>query len=86
MIIVSIETDKPLPEWFKLRLFSNVEDAMYWVQKATGNAMMMTPSTSTKMCSTYSCGDLTVKVKTVIPDDVCPPEYLEYYNRVMESD
>lgn len=84
MIIVSIVTKSPIPEWFKLRLFSNTEDAMLWCQKVTGNSMMMTPSIDTKMCSTYSCGDLTVSLKTVIEDEKCPIEYSEFYSQLME--
>lgn len=86
LFIVNIETNIAIPEWFRLRLFDDVEEAMHWAKKASGHDIMMTPSDDTKMCVSFNCGDMTVKIKRVKLKDNVPMQYLEYYKRVMGDD
>lgn len=86
MYIVSIDTKETFPEWFKLRLFSTSEEAIKWSQSVTGDLIMMTPDENTEMCSVYSCGDLTVRIKKVIVDDKCPDKYQLLLSQILEAE
>ena len=86
MYIVSLETRIPIPEWFKLRLFDDVEEAMKWAKKASGHDIMMTPSEDTSMCVSFNCGDMTVKIKRVKLNDNVPFKYHKFYNKIMGED
>lgn len=72
MYIVILDIDKPLPEWIKMRLFSNPEKAEEWAKKLDDNyTNLMGISENTQMCHTYSCGH-TIKIKKVILDEEIP--------------
>lgn len=71
---VVIETKVPVPEWFKNRLFSKPEDALLWARQC-GAHMLMPIGDETKTVSSFSDGQLTIKVKPVIIDEECPKDY-----------
>ena len=41
---------------------------------------MFGENTDTKMLTEYSCGDTSISLKRVVPDENCPEEYLDLMN------
>ena len=72
MYAVILNTDKPIPEWAKIRLFTTPEKAEAWAKELDNNYMsLMGISEDTMVCTTYS-SDHEIKIKKVIPDEEVP--------------
>ena len=85
MYIVSANIKNiPLPAWFELRLFSNYEKAAEWF-KALGGQLLFEKDNDSKLCSIYSCGDTTLKLKKVVPDESCPEEYKKLMDHINDG-
>lgn len=81
MFVVTIETKKLVPAWFKIRLFDSNEKAYEWFKIVVGeNMFTMEPSDDTKIITSWSDGETTINMKKVLPDETCPEEYIEMMN------